>query len=219
MQRTRGHPFRELGIALALAAVAAAIASQAAFGQGTVAFANSGTFATTADRRVYDPVTCAPLVGTNWVAALYFGPEADKIDNLAVRSSDDQTLLSAIARFRDVDSNDPPAGTWSGGNRTLLDVVIGQTLIMQVRVWDMSFFATFDDARAMGGFAMESAPFSYIVPSSLDANALKMDNFRGIAPIECVPEPTVFALVACGIGVMLVWRCKNSKGEPSNIEQ
>jgi len=76
-----------------------------------------------------------------------------------------------------------------------------------VRVWDISLFPTFEDAKTMGGYALESAPFSYLVPGSLgDAFAFKMDNFRGITPPECVPEPSVLALAAFGVGVLVAWR-------------
>jgi len=46
-------------------------------------------------------------VGTNWVAALYFGFDANSINNLAVRDLEDHSLLSAIARFRNVDTAIP----------------------------------------------------------------------------------------------------------------
>jgi len=209
MKQLRANLISKLITVLAVATLALVLGARTASSQGIVAFANTGSYPTTADRRVYDPITCAPLVGANWVAALYFGAESDNIHNLAVRSLDDLTLASAIARFRSIDPSHSLAGTWVGGYRFLLGTMVAQTLTMQVRVWDMSLFPTFEDAKAMGGYALESAPFGYVVPGSLgDSSALKMDNFQGITPPECIPEPSVFALAALGIGVLVAWRSR-----------
>jgi len=198
---------------------ASAFGARTVFSQGTVFFANVGTFTTPADRRVYDPITCVPLVGTDWVAALYFGITPDAITELAVRNHEDITLLGAIGRFRAVEPDHSSAGTWVGGIRTLPGVTVGQMLTMQVRVWDLSEFATFDDARAMGGYALESASFSYQVPHAEDAFGAKLNNFLGITPPECIPEPSVYALWTLGVGVLLAWRYKNPKRRPSRMEQ
>jgi len=204
MKRIKRSHIRKPLRALALAALALVLGTQAVLPQGLINFANTGPFVTPADRLVYDPVTCAPLVGTNWVAALYYGFDANSINNLAVRNLDDHSLLSAIARFRNVDT--AISGTWSGGSRVLLDATIAQTLMMQVRVWDLGKFATFEDAKGMGGYALESTPFSYFVPGILDGLSLSMDNFRGITPPGCVPEPSVFALGVLGAGLVIAWQ-------------
>jgi len=200
--------------ALAVVALSFVLGSRAVLAQGSfgaVNFANAGTFTYPADRRVYDPITCAPLVGDNWVAALYFGTEPDKIDTLAVRAPDNLTLLSAIVRFRNVDSTHSLAGTWVGGLRTLPGVTVGQILAMQVRVWDLSMFATYDDAEALGGYALESLPFSYRISGATDEFGFKINNFLGITPPECIPEPSVCALWTLGVGLLLAWWCKKPK--------
>jgi len=88
--------------------------------------------------------------GSELVAALYFGTTPDGITELAVRGLDDITLLRAIAQFRAVDQGHEAAGTWLGGLRVLPGTTVGQLLVMQVRVWDLNLFATFDDAKTMG---------------------------------------------------------------------
>ena len=206
MKRIKGSLIRKPVMALAVTVLALVFGAEIVLSQGVVNFSNSGTFFPVADRRVYDPTTCAPLVGTNWVAALYFGTTPDAITELAVRSFDDLSLLRAIGHFRAVDPSSASAGTWSGGLRILLGVTVGQTLTMQVRVWDLNRFATFDDARTMGGFALESAPFSYLVPGILDGGGDKLNNFQGITPPECVPEPSVFALAGLGLAVLVAWQ-------------
>jgi len=157
--------------------------------------------------------------GANWVAALYFGTDAVNIDTLAVKSLDDLTLASAIVRFRNVDSTDSLAGTWIGGTRFLLGTTVAQTLAMQVRVWDFNQFATFDEARTMGGYAMESAPFDYVINPSSDPASYKINNFQGITPPECVPEPSVFVLAIIGIGALLAWQRTNPRGRQLRLEQ
>ena len=172
----------------------------AACGQGMVNFANTGTFATAADRSVYvDQIGGAKLTGTNYVAALYFGATQDAINQLAVKSEDDQSLLSSVAYFRDVDPYSSAAGTWAGGIRVLLGTTVGQPLFMQIRIWDITKFATFEDAA---GLRAQSEKFSYVVPSPNDAAGLKINNFRGMV----VPEPGTILLSAAGVGLLLLLR-------------
>jgi len=187
-----------------------ALGTRAAFSQGIVSFSNTGTFASTRDRNVYDWTTCAKMVGINYVAALYFGTDSRNIDSLAVRSLDDLTLASAIVRFRDVDPTSPLAGTWVGGLRTLPGVTVGQMLMMQVRVWDISMFATYEDSVAMRGVHGESTPFHYTVPDPDDMLGRKINNFAGMGDF-CVPEPSVSMLTAIGVGLLFAWRRKNRR--------
>ena len=73
------------------------IASSSAFSQGTVVFANDVGFVTPGDRSVRD-VSGALLVGTNYLAQLYYGalgaPEADLI---SVSRAPDPFRLSTTA--------------------------------------------------------------------------------------------------------------------------
>src|SRR5881397_306890 len=83
------------------------MATTAALAQVTVTFVNSGSFPTMADRLVYNGLTGQPLVGTNFVAQLYYGADASSL----------QPHTAAPSRFRNPTTASP--GTWSGGTRTL----------------------------------------------------------------------------------------------------
>ncbi len=181
-------------------ALAAGIGS--ACSQGQVNFANTPTtFNDGIDRRVY--TACGPLVGSNFAAALYFGYRPDVVDTLAVRSVADQSLLSAVGPFREISTTNSLAGTWVGGSRYLLGTTVGQIVSLQVRVWDLGRFASYELALAGGGFHGASEVFSYMVPDLSDAPGLRMTNFRAFGMLTCVPEPSTFALGCLGLGILL----------------
>src|SRR5262249_7072711 len=128
-----------------------------ALGQGAVQFRNFGEFPTPADRLVYlGQVGAEKLVGTNYAAALYYAP---------LGSSELVLLPDAIRLFRDPTTTMP--GTWNTFPRTLVffpDVAVGQTTTMEVRVWDIQQFSSWETAVAGGGVHGESGAFSYYVP-------------------------------------------------------
>src|SRR5688572_7926756 len=74
----------------------------------TVDFNNTRTLSATADRRVYK-IPSGPLVGTHFVAQLYYGANAGSLS----------PVTSNPVRFRNIPNTDPLAGTWSGATRTL----------------------------------------------------------------------------------------------------
>ena len=180
--------------------------------QGTVNFANTGAFATTADRFVYIGVPGGTkLTGTNYVAALYFGTTADSINQFAVRAEGDESLSRAVAPFRAVDPTSSAAGTWAGGTRYLLGTTVGQMLLLQVRVWDITKGATPEEAVSHGSPFMQSCPFDYTVPSPTDAVGQKMENFHGLPDFRCVPEPSTLATIALGIAAFLLFRARAAR--------
>lgn len=193
---------------LILATVALVTCAQAAFSQGTVNFANSGAFATTADRNVYlFEVGGTKLTGTNYVAALYWGRSSDALNTFAVRAVGDETLDRAVGAFRAVDPATSAAGTWSGGTRTFIGATTGDQLWLQVRVWDITKGATYDIARANGSLFGSSDPFQYTVAAPTDAAGLKINNMRAFA---IVPEPSTIALGVLGLGSLLLFRRKKA---------
>jgi len=189
---------------------ATVVVAQAAFSQGTVSFANTGTFATTRDRSVYDVGGVTKLVnvtgGQTYVAALYWGTSADAINNLAVRSltvAGDDTLARSIVSFRVVDPTTTTAGTWVGGTRFFNGADVGASLKLQIRVWDSSKFQSYGDALNGGGIHGESAAFDYTVAAAADAAGQKINNFAGLT---LVPEPSTIALAVLGLGSLLLFR-------------
>ena len=207
MNRVEHSLSRKSVMVLAVAALAVVLGPRALLAQGLVNFANTGTFPTPRDRRVLD-LGGTPVVGANHVAALYFGIAGARIDRLAVRSLDDLTVASAVAPFRNVATTSITAGTWIGGTRMLPGVTVGQLLFMEVRVWDFTQFATYEEAMGRA-ITLSSGPFSYRVPAPTDASGLKIDNFAGMT---IIPEPSVSILTAFGAGLLLAWRRKKNGG-------
>jgi hypothetical protein len=136
--------------------------------QGTVTFVNYGAFITEGvDRLVYisdESGDQVPLVGTNWVAQLYYGSDAASF----------QPHTAAPSRFRPVGTASP--GTWVGGTRPLTGFTVTQIVTMQVKVWDIRDGATFElacqDGHMMGG---ESGVFTYLIPVE-DARCAAVEN-------------------------------------------
>lgn len=162
-----------------------------AVAQGTVDFSNNRTFVTVADRLVRDYYG-NPIVGTNYVAQLYYG--ATSAESLV-------PVTTAPARFRVPTTTSP--GTWVGGTRTLNGFGSGTTAVMVVRVWDSgpNGNGTWDQAATRS----ESSPFSYTVPPvGAPANAFYMEGFRGMT----IPEPSVIGLAVIGAGVLFMLRCR-----------
>lgn len=189
-----------------LIVTAAMVVAQAAYSQGSVNFANTGAFATTRDRSVYNVDGTTKLVGASYVAALYWGTSAGAIDNLAVRSltvAGDDTLARSTVAFRAVEPTATTAGTWVGGTRFFNGADTGAQLTLQIRVWDSSRFQTYGAAAAGGGISGQSAPFAYTVAAAADAAGLKINNFAGLT---LVPEPSTIALAVLGFGSLLLFR-------------
>jgi hypothetical protein len=160
---------------------------------------------------LFPPAQEFTLTGTNYIGQLYwaFGDVTDANDD----------LLSAISpvpggnpvvRFRPSTTTAP--GTWIGGNRTVGGVP-GQLLTLQLRIWDIPFGNTYEEARQVQGQFGKSCVFSYTIPQSTKAPDLYyIDNFRGFSPLTiCIPEPPTMVFGLAGaVGWLLFHRCKNS---------
>jgi hypothetical protein len=162
-----------------------------AMAQGTVNFANSVAFATTADRLVRNP-DGTPATGSlttdpaTLVAQLWYGASAGSL----------QAHTAAPARFRPGST-----GLWLGGVRTLTGFAPGTTLTLEVRAWDTRTGATWDVAGVRG----QSQSFTYTIP--LDPlsppAAYFMEGMRGFT---LVPEPSVIGLGLIGVGALFMLR-------------
>jgi hypothetical protein len=189
-----------------------------ALAQGTtyiVAFDNRNSIfadGTSVDRLVYrDQVGGTRLVGTNYVAQLWFGIgaglPADALTEIASGGTAPATSAPGASRFRTPTTTLP--GTWAQGSRTLGGVQLGQTLTMQVRVWDLGAAATYADAKAQGAMYGQSDPFGYVIrvsdpPAPADTQML---NLRAFA---LVPEPSSVALAVLGMGALVLFRRRKS---------
>src|SRR5688572_5673019 len=131
-------------------------ASVVAVSAQTVSFRNNDLYTTAAERRVFD-AQGRPLIGANYLAQLYYGPHPTTPASLT-------PVTAAPVSFRNVPTTDSLAGTWIGGTRTLTGISFGQTVTLQVRVWDERFGSTFEQASvnsASGNQYGVSSLFAY----------------------------------------------------------
>jgi hypothetical protein len=144
---------------------------------------------------VYDVDGVTRLSGTNIAAQLYYGAPGAPVDSLIA-------VTTAPARFRSPTS--ASIGTWSGGTRTLTGFNPGDTVTLQVRVWDTTFGNTYETRT--GGYFGQSAPFTYLIPPGpqpIPATDYYMRNFQSW---YIIPEPSVIGLGLVGIGALFLLR-------------
>ena len=123
------------------------IAPFAAFGQAAVFFSNSSEFLTSPPDRLIrfgegtGELMGTPAFGTNYQVQLYYGASTSAEGGLI-------SVTNAPARLRIATTLIP--GTWAlGGSRFLLgfDSQSG-TVNLQVRVWDIAWGMTYEEALA-----------------------------------------------------------------------
>jgi len=156
-----------------------------ASGQGEVNFRNGGvSFRTVADRYVYlDVVGGQKLVGTEYVAGLWYAPGSDLSAVDASVSIDRGSRTGPDFHFRAATTTEPNKGTWAvpAGTSSLLTldgVPSGQVAALQVRVWNSAKFGSFAEAFAGGEYSI-SVPFSYTPPGpGATADSYYMENLR-----------------------------------------
>ena len=178
-----------------------------AFAQGTVTFQNSVVFQTPdpsgGNRLVYadcvGPIGGggAGLVGTQFVAELYAGTSAGSL----------APVTASTSRFRS--STTANRGKWattaiSGLNdpTVLPGIDFGQFAFLQVKVWDLSAFKTYESAIAGGGTTGVSSVFTYKVPQAGDLTVTDfyMENLQAFAvPAVLCPEPSAILVGILGV--------------------
>ena len=162
-----------------------------------VDFNSNRDFQVDLDRLVRDQ-TGNPLVGTNYLAQLYYGRSVDSL----------QAVTAGPARFRAPTTSVP--GTWAGGNRTLQGFTASEFATLQVRVWDSAVGASWEEAQSSGFGVTQhgvSAPFIFQIAPAGCANpfCFLMENLRGFT---LVPEPSAAALFGAGALALLVVRLR-----------
>jgi hypothetical protein len=181
--------------------------------QGTINFANdTASLSSPPDRLIrfgdrIDPgnvfqTNGAPAVGTNFQVQLYYGASTAQESSLI-------PLTSAPGRLRASTTSVP--GVWSGGGvRTLSFFAPGDTVKIQLRVWDINFAPTFEQALANPAYVSSlgvSPSFLYTIPASGNPTLaeLAMNNFTGMCigtPESCIPEPESGLIFLCGLIVI-----------------
>ena len=192
-----------------------------AWAQGQVDFRNAGpTFATVADRKIYLGAvgSGAGLTGTNYVAGLWYvagaGNGGQLVGTGGTQALNANTAHASLFSLRIPTTTSP--GTWNPGANSFYFVLngvrgpdpagpgaLGATL--QVRVWDRSKYATFDDAFRAQEFGV-STPFDWAAPTAGDPPSKQfMDGLRAFAYVV-VPEPSTIALGILGVASLLFLR-------------
>lgn len=180
-----------------IALLAVSVVTVSALAQGTVNFNNNVWTGTSARPVFLGTDNTTRLVGTDYVAQLYFGSAGTAAGSL--------TAVGALGRFRVATTSSP--GTWGSGTTiTLPGIGAGQTAALQVRVWDATLFpAGYQAAVSGGGWTGASSVFDYTVPagSTPAPNEFWMNNF---ASFNVVPEPSTIALGVLGLAGLLFIR-------------
>jgi hypothetical protein len=180
--------------------LALTVFATSAWAQGVVTFANNPI---TPNTPYILDVNGTRLVGTQWAAQLYYSTES--ASSLAAHTA-------APNRFRAAGTS--LAGTWStttGANRTLTGGGVGVPVFMQVRVWNLNQFPTYEAAVAGGGLVGTSRIFTYTqrlstpTPSVTDTYMTDPagNPLFGFFP---VPEPSVTLLAIPGIALLAFLR-------------
>lgn len=155
-----------------------------------VDFNQNRVFGVEADRKVYFS-DGTPIIGTSFLAQLYYGVSADSLS----------PVLALPRSFRNILPSDPLAGTWFGTTRTLDGFSPGDTVTLQVRVWDGAVAGSYEEAAALGFLGTQhgmSAAFTYQIPSAaVPPYFYYIENFRAFT---LVPEPSMVGLVIVGLG-------------------
>ncbi len=184
------------------------------FAQGSVTFANnSGAgFLTTpgtaanghTDRLVYYTDNTTALLGTNWVAQLYYASGANQAEgSLHIISGDTPTKFFAT-------SQPGGAGLFNGGTKIFPDVAQGVTATLQVRVWDGSLYSTYalaaDPSSLPAGphITGKSATFNYAPPTP-PSTSTAMEGLQSFT-LQAAPEPSTIALGVLGAASLLIVR-------------
>jgi hypothetical protein len=166
-----------------------------AHGQGTtLQFCNS-CLSSPPDRLVRD-VNGNPLVGTNYVAQLYMGPNPDNL----------MPTTASPARFRPVGA--PLPGTWEPKTVRIGGLPPGP-IYLQVAVWDTAVAATYEQAAASSeGQYGRSEAFVYDPCTSptgiLPPPCERMLNFRGFT-LTTNPPVVLNARPIAGVNLEISW--------------
>lgn len=168
-------------------ALAALIATAAAYGQGTVQFNNR--IVGTVDARVFMPDKTTG-VGADFTAQLYAGTSASSL-----------TAVTPVTTFRT--SSAAAAGYVTPVDVTIPGIAGGSTAFIQMKVWDGASFASPKSAFGQSGVIPVVLGGGGVPPAPAAALA-------GLATfnLTAVPEPSTIALGALGVAALLLRRRK-----------
>jgi len=176
-----------------LLTLAALLVAASTYAQGTINFVNRIT--PTLDAPVSLEGTGAKLAGADgWVAVLYGGAPGAAA-----------AAVGAPIPFRDGSG----IGYWPGATRTIPGVAENGTASLQVKVFNTTLGATFEEVQAknLGGWGQ-----SAVLPSVATGGGLNpptpMTGLTAFTAAPIVPEPSIAALGLLGAGLLLIRRKK-----------
>ena len=174
------------------------ISANCAFGQATFFFEN-----------YYPPEVNAPvsdangnrLFGEHYVAVLYGGPTPDSLV-IANAGSGSMSPVPFTATFSG------QAGYFRRAGRVFVDNVPEAGYAwLQVRAWDTRLGATYDDVMRLGVGGYGQSALFYTYGGEGIATGIPPQPLRGLESFSLVPEPSTWALLALGSGI-LFWKCR-----------
>jgi hypothetical protein len=122
-----------------------------------------------------------------WAAALYYGPAG---------SGEDSLVQIAVTPFNS-------AGFFSGGT-VALPLTAGSTATLQVRVWNLTRFASYRDAVAScRDLTGKSQPFLLQLQPPLPSGGLTLSGLHSFSLLPC--EPIVASIVLDPPAVTVCW--------------
>jgi hypothetical protein len=184
-----------------LIAAVAALATVSAFGQGAVVFANSSAKPVyMADGVTPVPrgsVTTGPYLAELWAANDFAGGDQQAAFDLVA------TKIGTHAGF-----TTPTAGVFSGGNRTVNAISpAGGMGLFQIRVWEYSRGATYDEAVRSGqGLAGQSIIFRSDTGGPAPETPVPLAGAFVPFQLSIIPEPSIIGLGLLGAGTLLLLR-------------
>ncbi len=189
-----------LKISLAVAAVTLLLANDAS-AQGTVNFNNKVSI-DGINAPIYDfTVGGAMLEGTNYLAQLYSGPVGTTEDKLVPTGAIVDFRTNVAAGYLNVGAN---------GSRTIPNVALGDSAVLQVRAWTAATGATYEDALASNDPNSRVGKSDLIVVTTKTSALSTPTSMTGlqsfaIGPVG-VPEPSVQLLGAVGLTMLAIRR-------------
>src|ERR1041384_7820707 len=119
-------------------------AAGSGFSQGYVNFNNNGLLAGNPPSILVYNLDGSPLIGSNWVAQLYYGAQGSPESSLV-------PVDHAPANFRAPTTSHP--GAWIVGPGTLIGFSDDELVVFQVKAWDGALFPSYEAAFAADGIS------------------------------------------------------------------
>jgi hypothetical protein len=215
-----------------LLTITLALVGSALYGQGTIVFSNgTNTYGTTTPDHSVSFIG-APFGNSIPVSSNYAGMDFSTLRAQLYYGASTQTSMAGLRAVTDAPATFRPStsvlvGSWLGGGmRTLQGFDVGSTVNAAVLVWDTRYYAdglvayaAIMQGGAWDGLFGTSGVFQYTIPG---APAPPYEYFMANQPPFSIyyfspeqpfgfPEPSTFAIAACGLVVISIRRRKHKE--------